>query len=150
MNVSDLLDESRVLIKPEGSASKEAILRELTQAALGEAAVDEVVAQLLAREGKVSTGIGLGVAIPHARTAHAREPMGAVAVSRSGVEFGSVDGEPAHIIFELLTPEEDARAHVNTLAAVVTFFGDVFARERILEAKSAAEVLEIFRGAGGG
>ncbi len=143
MKPSQLLDKSRILVGIDGSTTKGALLRRLAALALAgrEEALDAAVADLLAREAKMSTGIGQGVAIPHTRSARVDRPSAALAVSRDGIDFQAVDGEPVHIVFAFVTPESDPAIHIKTLGETAAFFADEAAREAIRSAETVEEVL---------
>lgn len=117
MLLTDLLAPSRVVLPLRGS-TKPAVMRELLAAALPEAAtadLDAVMDALLARESVLSTGIGDGVAIPHAKTSHVDSLLMAAGVARAAVDFDALDGAPADLFFMLLGPETAATEHVKTL-----------------------------------
>jgi len=103
---------------------RETAIRELCgalceAARLNRATVEEAV---LARERLMSTGLGNGLAVPHARLENLPAPVIAVGVSPSGVDFDARDGRPAHFIFLILTPKEDDGAQVEILADIARAF----------------------------
>ncbi|MDP2482734.1 MAG: PTS sugar transporter subunit IIA, partial [Candidatus Palauibacterales bacterium] len=75
-------------------------------------------AALLAREKILSTGIGHGIAIPHAISASIPEPQVIVGVSPDGADYDSMDGEPVHVFFVLLSPPDRAGHHTRLLARI--------------------------------
>jgi nitrogen PTS system EIIA component len=111
----------RDAIVPEVSAtSKEGVIRELVESlrAAGYfkgADAEDVVRAVLKREQIASTGIGRGVAIPHAKHTSLAQPIGTVALSRAGVLFDSVDGEPVHIFVLLVSPQDQPGNHLRAL-----------------------------------
>ncbi|HWP35278.1 MAG TPA: PTS sugar transporter subunit IIA, partial [Thermodesulfobacteriota bacterium] len=90
---------------------------------------------LLERERIGSTGVGEGVAIPHAKLAGVRRLVGAFARSRGGIEFGAVDGRPCRLFFLLVAPEDAASDHLRALARVAKLMRDPEVRRRLLEAR---------------
>ena len=76
-----------------------------------------VHAALLEREGKMSTGMQYGVAIPHAKTDAIDHLVSMIALSPAGVEFESLDGAPCNIFVATLSPRSDANSHIKLLAA---------------------------------
>jgi len=82
------------------------------------AAQEPVLAALLAREKILSTGIGHGIAIPHAISASIPEPQVIVGVSPEGADYDSMDGEPVHVFFVLLSPPDRAGHHTRLLARI--------------------------------
>jgi len=79
---------------------------------------DVVLTALLSRERLGSTGVGEGVAIPHAKLSGLRDLVGCFARVPSGVSFDAIDRKPVHLLFVLLVPENSAGAHLKALARV--------------------------------
>ena len=116
MKISDLLSPTDVLVDVRG-ANKRLPLQELAAkaaASLG-LAVEEIAPYLLRREELGSTGIGRGVAIPHARLPNLQRPFGLLAKLRQGIEFDAIDGQAVDIVFVLLLP---ALAETEALGAL--------------------------------
>jgi len=115
--LTELLAPARVVLPLRGS-TKPAVMRELLAAAMPEATpdvLDAVMEALLARESVLSTGIGDGVAIPHAKTAKVDRLLMAAGVAERPVDYDALDGRPADLFFLLLGPESAATEHVKTL-----------------------------------
>lgn len=93
------------------------------------------------REKIAATGIGNGVAIPHARLADLNEPVVAVGISEAGVAFDAPDGQPAHVVFLLITPRRDPTVQLELSANISQMFKDPGAQERILRATSFTELV---------
>lgn len=144
MRPADLLDESRVVLGIDATLSKEEVLEALlTTAFVDDESAGVVVSQLISREGKMTTGIGRGVAVPHTRSSTVKEPLAVLGVSPGGLDFAAIDGERVHIIFAFITPESIPSLHISTLAEAVRVFGSPSVREAILAAESPREVIEI-------
>lgn len=94
----------------------------------------------------MSTGIGNGVAIPHAKTEAVDSLVAAFGRVPDGVDFKSLDGEPAHLIFLLLSPQEEAGLHVRALARISRMLKNAEFRERMLNADDAEEIFSIIQG----
>jgi PTS system nitrogen regulatory IIA component len=94
------------------------------------------------RERLASTAIGEGVAIPHGKLPVPRL-LGCVGVSRVGVDFDSMDGRPTHIFFVLLAPENSTGIHLKALARISRLFKDPDFRNRLMQAKDAAEMFRV-------
>ncbi len=86
--------------------------------ALPEGEIQQVLAAVLARESLASTGIGEGVAVPHARHAAVAHVMGAIGWSHRGIEFDSVDNAPVRLVILLLSPPDGQAEHIQALAKV--------------------------------
>jgi mannitol/fructose-specific phosphotransferase system IIA component (Ntr-type) len=106
---------------------------------------EEVLSALYMREETMSTGIGFGVAIPHASSTAVNELTVAFGRSQSGIEFESLDNKPVHFIVLFLVPEHQFQAHLKTLSAIAKFFNDRFMRDALVEAPDAAAIMDIFR-----
>ena len=145
MLLSDLLSHDRVLVPLRGR-TKEAAMRELVAAALPGAAagtVDSVMHALRAREEVLSTGIGEGVAIPHAKTGLVGDLLMAAGVSEEPVDFDALDGRPVDLFFMLLGPESAAGAHVKALGRISRVLRRPGLRESLRSAPDAAAFLRI-------
>jgi PTS system fructose-specific IIC component len=102
-----------------------------------------LVADTLDREEKGSTGIGEGIAIPHARTAGVKELVGALGISEKGIDFESSDGKPCHLIFLILAPHGESTRYLKALSAVAFIGKDPESISRLKSAESPDEVIAI-------
>ena len=98
---------------------------------------------LFAREKLGSTGLGLGIAIPHGRIKGLEEATGALLRLRTPVPFDSPDGKPVSLLFVLLVPEHANEQHLQILSELAERFSDRNCREALAKAESAEAVLEI-------
>ena len=98
---------------------------------------------LFAREKLGSTGLGLGIAIPHGRIKGLKEATGALLRLRTSVPFDSPDGTPVSLLFVLLVPEHANEQHLQILSELAERFSDRNCREALAKAESAEAVLEI-------
>src|SRR5437763_8790998 len=122
MRMSDFV--VREAITPElKSAKKEDVIREMVESLRaagyfkgGE--TEDIVKAVLKRELLGSTGIGRGVAIPHTKHASVERLIGTVALSRAGVPFDSLDGEPVHVFVLLISPQDRPGDHLRALENV--------------------------------
>jgi len=90
---------------------------------------DDIVKQIMKRELLGSTGIGRGVAIPHTKHTGVDKLVGTVAVSKGGVAFESLDGEPVHVLVMLISPQDRPGDHLRALENVSrTLKDDAFVR----------------------
>ena len=106
---------------------------------------EKILQALLEREKLGSTGIGQGVAIPHAKTDKLTEIVCAFGTSRKGVEFDALDGEKVYIIFLLVAPQDSAGMHLKVLAKISRLLKDKFFRQALREVKNPSEVIKIIR-----
>lgn len=122
MELSDFLVES-ALVEEMASKEKEPAIRELV-VSLNRAGeikpkdLESVVEALMKREELGSTGIGKGVAVPHARHPAIKKLVGAFGHSTKGIEFVALDGEPVHAIFLLISPLASSGQHLEALALI--------------------------------
>jgi len=128
------------------SRSKVEVLRELVDALCNskvELDSDEVVRALLEREKLGSTGIGEGVAIPHAKVNGLKKVVGTFGRSTGGVDFDALDGMPVNLFFLLLAPADSAGEHLKALEKASKILKDPSLRERNIAAKSRDEVFKV-------
>lgn len=102
------------------STTKEEVIREMVGSLRNQGAIhateeDAVVAAILKREELGSTGIGNGVAVPHTKHSSVEKLSAAVAISRTGVDFASLDGEDVFILFLLVSPPDRPGDHLRGL-----------------------------------
>jgi PTS system fructose-specific IIC component/PTS system nitrogen regulatory IIA component len=76
---------------------------------------EEILEALRDREAKMSTGIHKGIGIPHGKTAAVEQVHGVLGISRQGVDYDALDGEPVYLMFMLLIPEKDTEKHLRIL-----------------------------------
>jgi len=98
---------------------------------------------LLKREKLGSTGIGYGVAIPHAKSDGVRDFILAFAKQDEGIEFGALDGEKTYLFFILASPKDDVGNHLKILAEISRLVKDKFIVDNLKRAKTKKEALKI-------
>jgi PTS system nitrogen regulatory IIA component len=103
----------------------------------------KVLAVLLEREKISTTAIGEGVAIPHGKLPGVERVLGAFARSPQGVDFASLDGEPTHLFFVLVAPENAAADHLKALARISRLLKDGSFRRRLMEGQTSRELFQI-------
>lgn len=105
---------------------------------------ESVLEALKQREETMSTGIGFGIAIPHASSDKVTEVVAAFGRSEAGIEFDSLDNAPVRFIVLFVVPKDQFQTHLRTLAAIAKFLNDRSVRENLGAAKSSVEILGIF------
>lgn len=100
---------------------------------------------LMAREALGSTAIGQGIAIPHGKTDCVKKLVGCLAVSKKGINFDSLDGEPAHIFFMLIAPIDSAGPHLKALAKISRLLKDKFIRDGLKTIKDEKSMLKLIQ-----
>jgi mannitol/fructose-specific phosphotransferase system IIA component (Ntr-type) len=106
---------------------------------------DSILALLKQREETMSTGIGFGIAIPHASSDRISEVVAAFGRSSTGIEFDALDNAPVKFVVLFIVPKNQFQTHLRTLASIAKFLNDRSVREQLANAKSADEILAIFR-----
>ena len=101
---------------------------------------------LLERERLGSTGIGEGIALPHGKVNRLDRLLVSFGRSLEGLSFDSIDDQPAYLFFLLVAPENSAGAHLQALAKISRFLKDSNFRQRLMDAKSNAEIYRIIIG----
>jgi len=145
MKISELLNPEAI-VADLAAKEKTGALEELTDALIAcEPGLDreDVIAVLQEREKLGSTGIGDGVAIPHGKLSGIPELKLAFGRSRGGVDFESMDGQPAYLFFLLIAPEESVGVHLKTLARISKLLKDSKVRKQLLEAGDAKGIYQI-------
>ncbi|MGB5736862.1 MAG: PTS sugar transporter subunit IIA [Thiohalocapsa sp.] len=146
----DLITEARILSGCEVTSKKRLLesLGELLAEAGTDLNPDTVFERLLERERLGSTGLGHGIALPHARIDEVMAPVGAFVQLRAGVAFDAIDDQPVDLAFALLVPREADERHLQLLAGLAEMFNEPLLRQRLRDARSSADLLEALGGWG--
>jgi mannitol/fructose-specific phosphotransferase system IIA component (Ntr-type) len=140
---------SKESIIPELTASrKEDAIRELVGQLASAGAIPEGLATaaekaVLRREELGSTGIGKGVAVPHAKLAGIKGVVGALGRSSDGVAFSALDGQPVHLIFLLISSPDEAEGHLRALRKVTALLKDDDFCAFMRRASSQADLVDL-------
>ncbi len=147
LRILDFLSPNAILTELTGT-TKRGVLEELVDLLAKQGKIKDAKATvdvLIEREKLGSTGIGQGIAIPHAKTDQANELVAAFALSRRGVQFDSLDGDPVNIFFLLVAPPDSAAMHLKALARISRLLKDKFFRQSLRETKTAAEIMKLIK-----
>jgi fructose-specific phosphotransferase system IIA component len=148
MTLANLLSEPQII--PEMAARERwdaigELVDSLVKAGKIEAADrQEVIESIRQREQTMSTGIGFGIAIPHASSSKVTEVVAAFGRSAEGVNFESLDGAPVNFIVLFVVPKDQFQIHLRTLAAIAKFLNDKTVREELGKAPDASSILRVF------
>ena len=112
---------------------------------LPEAIQEKTYANLIQREEKISTGIGSGVAIPHAFSEDIEEMAVIFGRSKKGVDFEAVDNNPVYFIVLFIVPQKDYHQHLQTLAAIAKLFTRSDIRKELAVAETRDDILAVFK-----
>jgi len=147
MKISDFLSPSETLLNIR-AADKEQLLQELARKAASKLKLseDDIASALLKREGLGSTGMGNGVAIPHARFQTVEKPFGIIARLKQPIAFDAIDGQPVDVVFVLLLPTATEGEQLGALACVARKLRASDDLERLRRAKNAAALYAALTG----
>lgn len=106
---------------------------------------ESILASLKQREETMSTGIGFGIAIPHASSDRLDEVVAAFGRSSAGIEFDALDNAPVKFVVLFVVPKNQFQTHLRTLASIAKFLNDRSVRDSLGTAQSAEQILAIFR-----
>lgn len=137
-NVMRFFARERMACELEAENRNEAIaeLARLVADVHGAPGAAAVAEQVLAREETMGTGLGDGIAVPHARLDGLTEPVVAVGLSPEGIEWDAIDGKPAHLVFLVITPIDDAESQLEILGAIAQAYAEADNRRALLDADS--------------
>jgi PTS system fructose-specific IIC component len=140
--LAELLSVESVLAPMPGSTPESAITALVASLPLrDEAAKEDLKAAVLAREAAGSTGIGEGVAIPHARTTAVSRPLLAIGRAAAPIDFHAADGLPVTLVFLLAVPAAEPSFHLKTLAAISRIATD---KKLLKQMNAAADPRRLF------
>ena len=149
MNIMEFLHDGAVSANVKAQ-QKEEVIRELvgllvSAGSIKEKDVAKLVQILMKRESLGSTGIGQGVAIPHGKSDCVVRLVGAFGISRTGVAFDSLDGEPVTLFFLLVAPEDSAGPHLKALARISRLLKDKHFRDGLKASRDERALIKIIR-----
>jgi len=149
LSLAELLRPEAVRVGLPGASKQEALdaLIALLIPAPEVEDLAQVRADVLAREEQMSTGVGKGLALPHARSAAVTETVAAFAVTEQPIAYGAIDGKPVRLLFLLVGPEEARSRHIKLLSRISRLMNRDAFRESLLAANSSEDVFELFRSA---
>lgn len=147
MLITDYLKEECIRVNLE-CKSKDEVLQELVNlqfVAHPEVDKEETIASLYERENVLSTGIGEGIAIPHARIGSCDEVYVSFGLLKDGVDFNSLDKRPVKIVFLILFPKDKVNLQLRFLARVSRILQNNTLHDDLENCKEPADVIEVFK-----
>lgn len=145
MKIMDVLLQGTVVADLKAS-DKQGVIEEMSELmALSAEALDkdELARVLLEREALGSTGIGLNIAIPHAKVQGINGIVAALGRSKAGVDFNAVDGKPVNLFFVLISGLNSAGTHLKALARISRLLKNDDTRQALISCESSSEMYEI-------
>ncbi|EGK07319.1 PTS sugar transporter subunit IIA [Kroppenstedtia eburnea] len=143
MKITELVNEQRITEQLEAK-TKADVLNELAALLDRDGKLldrDVFLQSIVAREQQGSTGIGYGIAIPHGKSTAVKEPAIAFGRSLEGVDFDSLDGQPAKLFFMIAVPEQSDNLHLQTLAKLSRKLMHESFRDELMQAKTKGDIL---------
>lgn len=147
LKISNFLRPEAVIMEMN-AIEKLAAIRELVQFMVGKNIAhdhEQLFEALAKRENLESTGIGDGIAIPHARTNAVDDLVLVFARSSVGIDFSSIDGKPSHIIFLIASPENKKSEYIIALAKLSRLLRKMSVRDQLRNATNPQEVIDIIK-----
>lgn len=146
MKILEVLKQEAIIADLQAT-NKKGVLEELVVPVAAIAGIDQekLVKVLLERERLGSTGIGNNIGIPHGKLKDLDEMVIGFGLSRKGVEFESIDGDPTHIFFVLMTPENSTGLHLKLLARISRILKNEAFRDRLMNAGNSEEIYNIIK-----
>ncbi len=145
MKLSKFTEEDLITFDLEGE-DKESVIEELVDLASKSKLVrdrDELLTDILERENLVTTGVGYGVAFPHAKTKAVKGIVIAFGRSDEGVDFEAMDKKPVQLFFLIAAPEDAIGAHLNVMARLSFLMKSEENRQKLMEVKNQGELLSL-------
>jgi len=147
--LQSVLDESRVIFF-DGKISKKDALNKLMDSLVASGKIpdeDELRSGIFHREELMSTGIGLGVAVPHVRINKVNDPIMALGIAREPIEdYESIDNQPVNLVFMIVAGKNQHEQHLKLLARISGLCKNPKLRERLQSAKDKATAFECLSG----
>ena len=148
MNLKKVLSPDAVWVDLKAD-TKDGIIEEMIDRLVAAGKVKDREGALKAvreREAKMSTGMQNGVAIPHGKSECIKSLVAAIGLNKAGVNFDSMDGSPSTIFIMTLSPAKRTGPHIQFLAEVSRLISQPAERERLLAARTHADIYEILTG----
>ena len=149
IEISNYLSPERVIDLK--STSKDGAIMELVALSAGSTAVqdaEKLQEAIFEREGIMSTGIGLGIAIPHAKIPSVSDFVVAIGRTRKGIDFNALDQKPVNIVVLIAGPSQEQQRYLEILAGVTLRLKSDEVRAAVLEAETPEAIIEVLSSAG--
>jgi PTS system nitrogen regulatory IIA component len=147
MRLSDFINKRLINLSLQAKGKKET-LEELSDLLTRQRIISDrgkLISVLLERESLGSTGVGNGIAIPHAKTDLTRKIVIAFAKSDKGIDFDSLDKKPVYLVFLIIAPEEAHESYLRVLARISRLLHEEKIRNRLRAAQSPRQVINLIR-----
>ena len=150
MQIMEFLSKKAILADIRAT-KKEEVIKELVDALVAAGEIEKrcrnkLIDALMTRESLGSTAIGQGIAIPHAKSDCIDKLIAAFGLAKKGVDFDSLDAEPAYIFFLLVAPQDSAGPHLKALARISRLLKDKYFRDSLRACTDDKSILKIIAG----
>ncbi len=151
MRLSKIIKKTAINLEMGAATKDEALcsLVEILCSAYRISDIGTVLKAIKAREDKQSTGVGMGLAVPHAKTSVADKLYVAFGRSKDGVDFDSIDGEKAHLFFILISPRDVSGPHIKALAGISRLVKHEEFRKSLIECENVKTFINLVKRAEG-
>jgi len=145
MKIENLISPERIRCNPPAKSKKKAleILSQLLQSDAVNVSHEEIFENLTGRERLGSTGLGHGVALPHARVPGQEVAIGAFIKLDEGIDFDSIDNQPADLLFSLLVPDHFTDEHLDILSQLANMFNDAAFCEKLRNCQTEEQLHQL-------
>jgi len=147
MDIHGMLSADRIIMNLESGSKRDALIEIVTNLGKSEGVTDVEALKkaILEREEIMSTGVGLTIAVPHAKLSSVKSFTLGLARSEKGIDYDSLDGQPVRIIVTIAAPDNDQNTYLRVLAAVMHVLRNEDNRKAILAAKKPDEIISVFK-----
>ena len=147
MNLTDFMVPDAIVPEVQ-SETRDEVIRELVEVLAGTGhvpgdCIEEIVSKLVERENQGSTGIGKGIAVPHIKHTSVKGIVGTIGCSKKGIDFSSLDKQPAYSIILLLSPAGDADKHLQAMENIFRNLQNDDFRRFLRQAQTVEQIKEI-------
>lgn len=146
MATKDMFSKERISFNLKAN-SKEEVINELIGILYEDGKLtdkEELKKAVIKREGEFSTGIGMGIAIPHGKCSAVKEATITFGLSKDGIDYQSMDDKPAHLFFLIAVPEESSDVHLKALSEISRKLMHPEVREKLYSVEDYEEFIKIF------
>ncbi|HHV75434.1 PTS sugar transporter subunit IIA [Thermoanaerobacterium sp. R66] len=145
--IEEILDKDMMIFDLK-SKDKLSVLKELIKPLVAKGAIEDegkFLEVVLKREEEFSTGIGMGVAIPHGKSSLVKKASLVFGKSKDGIDYSSMDGKPAHLFFLIAAPEDSDNLHLKILAKLSRSLMHEEVRDELNKAETYEDVINAFK-----
>lgn len=146
MKTIDMFSKERVKFELTAT-NKDQVIQELIDVLVADGKIHDkeaFKAAVLKREGEFSTGIGMGIAIPHGKSSAVKEASIVFGRSKAGLDYESMDDLPAHLFFLIAVPEDSSDVHLRALADISRRLMHADIREKLMTAQTYDAFISVF------